>query len=34
MEKRDVNVKGGHVTGKRNNKKGGSPLLIIIAKGN
>ena len=34
IEKRNVGVKGGDVTGKRNNKKGGSPLLIIMVKGN
>ena len=35
-EKRDVGAKGGDVTGKHNNKKGGKPflLLIIIIKGN
>ena len=26
IEKRDINVKGGDVTGKRNNKEGGTPL--------
>ena len=26
-EKRDVNAKGGDVTGKRNNIKGGKPLI-------
>ena len=34
IEKRDVGVKGGDVTGKRNNKEGGNPLLIIIIKSN
>ena len=34
VEKRDIGVKGKDVIGKRNNKEGGSPLLIIIVKGN
>ena len=27
VEKRDVSAKGGDVTGKRNNKEGGKPLI-------
>ena len=27
MEKRDISVKGGDVTGKRHNKKGGEPFI-------
>ena len=27
MEKRDIGVKGGDVTGKRNNKKGEKPFI-------
>ena len=27
IEKRDISIKGGDVTGKRNNKKGGKPFI-------
>ena len=34
IEKRDIGVKSGDVTGKRNNKEKEKPLLIIIIKNN
>ena len=34
IEKRDVGVKGGDVTGKYNNKEKRSLLLIVMVKGN